>query len=113
MTDTQRITELVLRRLDLKEQAAAIQAELDAIDAELTAGRESGDTLELDGRPVLTVVRQRRFSTKLAAEHCTDAQLAAITVPKIDPARARDVLPPQLYERCRQAGTPYLKAVEQ
>lgn len=82
--------ELEARRTDIVDRQEAIKA----LVAELGAGRhQAGDGL-------ISVTQQHRFDKARAEQVLPADMLALITVSTIDPAQARKVLPPAVYEAC-------------
>lgn len=84
----------VRRLVDLQATMKALDAEVETIRARI---RAHGPGVVGDLR--VHVTPQRRFSPVLAAELLTAEQLVEITETSLSGAKAKQVLPPALYEQ--------------
>lgn len=93
-------TTLELRRRLADVLAVIAELENDAADlkAQLRARLPVGEHT-VGGVKALTITANRRFSPALAEEVVPAELLALCKVEKVDPATARKVLPPWLYEQ--------------
>lgn len=109
--DNNELTEKALRLAELTQQRDALDAEINLIKAQMLEGRQAGDVLTINGREAYKVVTTHRWDETQARQILTPEQIEAITVAKVDPATAKRILPPAIYDACRKPGDPYLKAV--
>lgn len=111
------MTEISDEALDVVNRLAAVNADI----AQLTEQandlkgrlrqllREPG-TYTAEGAKVVTLTPNRRFDPRLAFELLPDDLLRLCTVTKIDPAAAKKVLPPAIYEQFMvEAGDPVVR----
>jgi hypothetical protein len=98
--------DLVAEYLDLRDRKAAIDNRLEQITAEL---RSLGVGRHQAGGHTVTVSAQRRFNTEAAARILASNPdlLLACQETTISGSKAKQVLPPALYEMCQvEAGEP-------
>ena len=116
MTDnTVAVEALAARRLDLKAQLEAIEADLKAVDAALLTLLEPGDVATFRGEPVWVVQRgAHRWNEAKAREVLPEVLIDAITVTKttLDAKLAKAKLPPELYDSACVEGAPTIRAAK-
>lgn len=88
----QLLTELAAAAKRISEQEAALKATL-------RAAIQPGDTGLINGQPAVRVTATRRFSETLARQALPPELFAQCLVPKVDAAKAKQVLPPALYQQ--------------
>ena len=102
---------LARRRLELTAKRDELTAAIEQVDQHLLALLEPGQTVDLDGQPVLAVRSgNRTWNDAKAREVLPEQLLDSITVtePRLDRARAKELLPPALYLQCTTEGRPYV-----
>lgn len=104
MTLENQLQPLASRLAAILEDKAALEAEEKDIKAQIRALVPGPDTYAAGGY-VLSVSPNRRFDTATAERILPAELLDLCKVAKVDPAAARGVLPPALYQQCmKQVG---------
>lgn len=99
------------RLMTIKAEIEELTAEANDIKAKLRAAYGVGWHVLADGSE-LAVRPQLRFSPARAAEVLPPELLALCTVGVVDSKRAREVLPPTTYDRCKvEIGEPVVHLV--
>ena len=99
---------LIAQLVDLEARRADLDDLITQTKAALIANRQPGDTLTYDGQPVYRVSAKRTFKEDVARQVLTAEQLAAVTVPKVDPAAVKAQLGTDTWAACCVTGEPFL-----
>lgn len=106
---TEATRSIVSRLAAIAEAKGTLDAEEKTLKAELRSSLDLGQWTYA-GTPVVTLSPNRRFSADKAATVLPPELLALCRIEKIDPATAKKVLPPALYESCQDiAGEPVIR----
>lgn len=108
-----RVRELVQDYLDVKEAIEKHTERLAQLAAQIRDALPIGDRHEIvPGVGVRVQAPARRFSADLAASTLDAGLIDAITVPTVSGAKAKQILPPALYEACCEAnGDPTVRVL--
>lgn len=98
---TRQYAETVAQLAAITEQIKELTEEADKLKGFLRGDLEPG-AYTVDGRPALSITPTRRFDPTLAVTVVPNELLRLITVETIDGKRAKQILPPALYERCQK-----------
>jgi hypothetical protein len=102
-------TQLVTQLVELNAQISDLTEQAETIKAKLRANLDTG-THTINGRPAVTITPTRRFSTTRAQTVLPTELLTLCQIHVIDAKRAREVLPPALYESCQEiTGKPQVR----
>lgn len=94
---TAQVTALARDYRNLDNQKALIEEQQDSIKTRVRNLLDVGDAVDVDGRTV-RVEPNRRFDPVRAAKELPAELLVLCKVEKVDPAAARKVLPPAMYQ---------------
>lgn len=109
---TEDLRALAARLLHLMAERDRMEAEIRDLKAKIRSTVAVGQRATIDGRPVLAVAENRRFSTEYAVEHLPQALVSLCMTPVFDRNLAKKVLPPALYDGCmRPVGEPIVRAL--
>lgn len=107
-----KLDRLVADRVNLAAQAKQIADLIADTDAALLELLSEGEAHAVAQGGVRITPPVKRFSASRAAAVLTDELYASITVPTVSSQKAKDNLPPTLYDLCREAsGKPSVRVV--
>ena len=94
------LAELTRRYLELAARRDEAELELTTIKAKIRDAHPTGTNLTTTDGVHVAVTANRRFDPAKAAEVVPPELLALCQITKVDPAAAKKALPPALYDAC-------------
>jgi len=111
MTNITDVAATARRLAALEAEAATIAEEVERLRGLLLDAVETGGTIEVDGQPRWRVTVRKTFDPALALGLLTAEQQQLCTVPRLDPAAVKRILPPAVYELCCKESAPHMAKV--